>query len=124
MKQAAPSAWSMPTQPKGQAVSTFIAPKKLPPGTPGAQKLLQRFDEALVCVRHRVTPGGEARCTTVESVLERVHIRSRANQFGGDSAMAKRHFHHKSGRPGVWDPVLCLRRLLRARLDARSCPTV
>lgn len=29
MKQAAPSAWSMPTQPKGQAVSSFKVTKKL-----------------------------------------------------------------------------------------------
>ena len=83
MKQAALSAWSMPTPPKGQAVSSFKVTKKLPPGTPGAQKLLQRFGEALVCVRHRVTPDGEARCTTVELVLEQVPIRSRTEQLGG-----------------------------------------
>lgn len=29
MKQAAPSAWSMPTQPKSQAVSSFKVTKKL-----------------------------------------------------------------------------------------------
>ena len=51
MKQAAPSAWLMPTESKGQAVSSFKVTKKLPPGTPGAQKLLQRFGEALGWVR-------------------------------------------------------------------------
>jgi hypothetical protein len=43
VKEAAPSAWSMPTQPKGPAVSFFKVTKKLPPGTPGVRKLLQRF---------------------------------------------------------------------------------
>jgi hypothetical protein len=83
VKQAAPPAWSMPTQPKGRAASSFKVTKKLPPGTPGSQKLLQRFGEALVCVRHRVTPDGEARCTTVELVLEQVPIRSRTDQLVG-----------------------------------------
>lgn len=58
MKHAAPAAWSMPIQPEGQVVSSFKVTKKLPPGTPGAQKLLQRFGESLFCVRHRVAPGG------------------------------------------------------------------
>ena len=53
MKQAAPPAWSMPTQAKGRAVSSFKVTKKLPPGTPGAQKLLQRFGDALVPIRSR-----------------------------------------------------------------------
>lgn len=70
----------MPTQPKGQAVSSSKVTKKLPPG---AKKLLQHFGEALVCVRHRVTPDGEARCTTVELVLEQVPIRSRTDQLVG-----------------------------------------
>ncbi len=83
MKQAAPQAWSMPTQPKGRAVSSFKVTKKLSPGTPGAQKLLLRYGEALLCVRHRVTPDGEARYTTVELVLEQVPIRSRSYQLVG-----------------------------------------
>lgn len=73
----------MPTQPKGRAVSSFKVTKKLSPGTPGAQKLLQRFGEALVCVRHRVRPDGEALYTTVEPVLEQVPIRSRTDQLVG-----------------------------------------
>ncbi|MFC3683938.1 hypothetical protein ACFOPI_10070 [Hydrogenophaga luteola] len=73
----------MPTQPKGQAVSSFKVTKKLQPRTPGAQKLLQRFGDALVCVRRRVAPEGEARCTTVELVLEQVPIRSRTDQLVG-----------------------------------------
>lgn len=83
MKQAVPPAWSMPNQPKSQVVSSFKVTKKLPPGAPGAHKLVQPFGEALVCVRHRVTPDGEARCTTVELVLEQVPSRSRTEQLMG-----------------------------------------
>lgn len=36
-----------------------------------------------MCFRHRVTPDGEARCTTVALVLEQVPIRSRTDQLVG-----------------------------------------
>lgn len=103
MKQAAPPAWSMPAQPKGQVVPSFKVTKKLPPDTPGAQRLLQRFGEALVCVRHRVTPDCEARCTTVELVLEQVPIRSRPDQLVGVFRLvtAKRLCNHRSRPPAV-----------------------
>lgn len=107
MKQAAPPAWSKPTHPKGQAVSSFKVTKKLPLGTPGAQKLLQRFGEALVCLRHRVTPDREARCTTVELVLERVPIRSRTDQLVGVQVgySEKTLQSQVKATGGVWDPA-------------------
>lgn len=113
MKQAAPSAWSMPTHYKGKIVSSFKVTKKPLPGTPEAQKLLQRFGKALVCVRHRVTPDGEARCTTVELVLEQVTIRSRTDQLVGvqvgyaDNALQS----EVNAAASVWDPALRLWKL-------------
>ena len=113
MKQAVPPAWSMPTQPKGRAVSSCKVTKKLPPGTPGAQKLLQRFGEALVCVRHRVTPDVEARCTPVELVLEQVPIRSRTDQLVGVQVGygEKALQSQVKAAGGVWDPASRLWRL-------------
>lgn len=115
MKQAAPPAWSMPNQPKGRADSSFQVTKKLPPSTPGAQKLLQRFGEALGCVRHRVTQDGEARCTNVELVLEQVPIRSRTDplvgvQVGcGEEALQSQ----VKAAGGGWDPSFRLWKLLQ-----------
>lgn len=113
MKRATPPIWSTPAQLKGHAVSSFKVTKKLAPGTAGAQKLLNRFGDALVCVRHRVTPDGEARCTTVELVLEQVPIRSRPSrlvgvQVGyGEKALQSQ----VKAAGGVWDPSLRLWKL-------------
>lgn len=97
----------MPTQPKGRAVSSFKVTKKLPPGTPGAQKLPQRFDDALVCVRHRVMPDGEVRCTTVELVREQVPIRFRTDQLVGvQVGYSEKALQSKVNTAGgVWDPA-------------------
>ena len=102
MKQATPLIWSTPAHPKGQAVSSFKVTKKLAPGTAGAQKLLHRFGDALVCVRYRVTPDGEARCTTAEPVQEQVPIRPRAGWLvGSKSPAATRHCNHTSRGPAA-----------------------
>lgn len=66
MKQGTPPIWSTPAHSTGQVVSSFKVTKKLAPGTAGAHKLLHRLGDALVFVRHRVTPDGEASCHTVE----------------------------------------------------------
>jgi hypothetical protein len=117
VKHANPSIWSLHAHPNGQAVSSFKVTKKLTPGTPGAQKLLHRFGDALVCVRHRVTPDGEARSTTVELVLEQVPIRSRAGRLVGVQV----GFGEKALQSqvkvagGIWNPVFRLWKLpLRA----------
>ena len=110
----------MPAQPKGQVVPSFKVTKKLPPDTPGAQRLLQRFGEALVCVRHRVTPDGEARCTTVELVLEQVPIRSRPDQLVGVQVgySEKALQSQVKAAGGVWDPASRLWKLPQ-RTDRR-----
>lgn len=113
MKQATPLIWSTPAHPKGQAVSSFKVTKKLAPGTAGAQKLLHRFGDALVCVRHRVTPDGEARCTTVELVLEQVPIRSRGTPLVGVQVGygEKTLQSQVKAAGGIWDPELRLWKL-------------
>ncbi len=47
--------------------------------TPGAVKLTQKYGDALVCVRYRVSPDGSERITTVELELDRVPVQRKAN---------------------------------------------
>lgn len=46
------------------------ATKRLVPGAPGTKRLLQRFGEALLCVRYRTDPESGRRFTTVELIVE------------------------------------------------------
>jgi len=45
----------------------------------GAIKLSRRFGDALICVRYRISPDGAERMTTVELLVDRVAVRSKAN---------------------------------------------
>ena len=45
----------------------------------GAIKLSQKYGQALVCVRYRLSPNGLQRMTTVELELERVAVQKKAN---------------------------------------------
>lgn len=56
-------------EPSGDRVSSFEITKKLSSGSPGAQKLKDRFGEALVCVLHRIT--------LVELLVEHSPVRRR-----------------------------------------------
>lgn len=49
------------------------------PEARGAIKLARRYGETLICVRYRLSPDGSERLTTVELVLERTAVQSRAN---------------------------------------------
>lgn len=64
-------------EPSGDRVSSFEITKKLSSGSPGAQKLKDRFGDALVCVRPRITPDGKSRSTTVELLVEHIPVRRR-----------------------------------------------
>lgn len=48
--------------------STVI--KRLLPGVPGTKRLVERFGDALVCVRYRHDPLRKLRLTTVELIVE------------------------------------------------------
>jgi hypothetical protein len=48
--------------------------KRLAPGSPGTRKLLERYGDALVCVRYREDAGQASRYTTVEIVVDRRSI--------------------------------------------------
>lgn len=63
----------MPAQPRPTPVRSGTVVKKLAPGKPGTQRLLERFGDALVCVRYRATDdidGSQRRLTTVEIVVD------------------------------------------------------
>lgn len=59
-----------------QPVAAQRVIKKLAPDRPGAQRLAQRFGDALVCVRHRVDASGRTRFTTVELLVEQTPVRA------------------------------------------------
>lgn len=61
----------------GDQIASFKVTKKLSTGSPGAQKLKDRFGEALVCVRHRITPDSKNRSTTEELLAEHSPVRRR-----------------------------------------------
>lgn len=53
--------------------------KTMQPDARGAIKLTRRYGETLICVRYRLSPDRSERLTTVELVLDRVAVQSRAN---------------------------------------------
>lgn len=57
-----------PTAKAGIAGTSIV--KRLAPGSPGTRRLLERFGDALVCVRYRHDPKDNQRFTTVELVVE------------------------------------------------------
>lgn len=78
-------------EPSGDQVSSFKVTKKLSSGSPGAQKLKDRFGEALVCVRHRITPDSKNRSTTVELLAEHSPVRRRESPaIGVQNALGER----------------------------------
>ena len=46
------------------------ATKRLRPGAPGTKRLLDRFGDALLCVRYRIDPESGRRLTTVELIVD------------------------------------------------------
>lgn len=91
--------------------------RTLKPSQRGALKLLQRYGDALVCVRHRVDPSGTMRLTTVELLVDSTPIRTRpAPMVGVRIAVQERELQaavRVAG--GRWDPKARLWRLpLRA----------
>lgn len=45
--------------------------KRLSPGAPGTRRLLDRYGDALVCVRYREDQRGGSRYTTIELIVDR-----------------------------------------------------
>lgn len=62
---------TMPTSTAHQNSATGTATiKRLPPGAPGTKRLVERFGNALVCVRYRHDPQLNRRLTTVELIID------------------------------------------------------
>ncbi len=57
------------TIPKSNAAGTATI-KRLRPGAPGTKRLLERYGDALVCVRYRLDTRLDRRLTTVELIVD------------------------------------------------------
>lgn len=57
--------------PTAKTTDNLKVVKKLAPGQPGTQRLLEQYGDALVCVRYRHDSKDLHRWTTVELVIER-----------------------------------------------------
>lgn len=55
--------------PAGSRISS-AALKRLPLGAPGTKRLVERYGDALLCVRYRHDPQRKLRLTTVEPIVE------------------------------------------------------
>lgn len=68
--------------------------------------LEDRFDDVLVCVRHRITPGGKNHSTIVELLVEHSPVRRRESSvIGGQVAWGEREFQALVRLAGAsWDP--------------------
>lgn len=61
----------MPASPTAQNNAAGTATlKRLRPGAPGTKRLVERFGDALVCVRYRLDPQHKRRLTTVELIVD------------------------------------------------------
>lgn len=58
------------TMPAGTPRNNSAAIKRLLPGAPGTKRLVERFGDALLCVRYRYDPLRNCRLTTVELIVE------------------------------------------------------
>ena len=93
-------------EPSGDQVSSFKVTKKLSSGSPGAQKLKDRYGEALVCVRHRITLDGKKRNTTIELLVENSPVRRRESpSIGVQNALGERELQAPARSAGAsWSP--------------------
>ena len=80
--------------------------KKLAPDTAGAIKLAQQYGDTLLCVRHRISPDGQTRFTTVELVVEQAPLRAKAtDHVGVDIAYNERQLRSVVMAAGAqWSP--------------------
>lgn len=116
----------MPAAPQAAAHRTGSAPagrrehdlrvtKTLRPGQAGTVRLLQRYGQALVCVRYRRDASGLRRTTTVEIVVAEALVCSRRSQralFDVKIGIAERSLQAQArARGGRWDPHKKLWRL-------------
>jgi len=104
-------------------VATHVV-KRMLPSQPGAQKLAQRYGDALVCVRYRHDPKGKLRYTTVELIVDASPVAFRAPpdkivmvhiDFGNASLQRRSHAlgARWDSRRCVWRMPLHLARRLR-----------
>lgn len=58
------------SHPRENSPAGTAAIKRLKPGAPGTKRLVERFGDALLCVRYRYDPQRNCRLTTVELIVE------------------------------------------------------
>lgn len=58
------------SRPRENSAAGTAVIKRLKPGAPGTKRLVERFGDALLCVRYRHDPLRKCRQTTVELLVE------------------------------------------------------
>ncbi|MBX3607852.1 MAG: hypothetical protein KF788_21445 [Piscinibacter sp.] len=66
-------------RPRTAEFHNWAVSKTMQTDTRGAIKLSRKFGDALICVRYRLSPDGSERLTTVELLVDRAAVQSRAN---------------------------------------------
>jgi hypothetical protein len=119
----------MPVQPRPVTVSAGAVVKKLAPGKPGTQRLLERFGATLVCVRYREAAnldGTKQRLTTVEIVVDERRVKPKTALVRiGYGETRVRQVVKDAG--GTWEAErrlwrLPLRSIKQLHLEARIVP--
>lgn len=77
--------------------------KRLQPGVPGTKRLLERFGQALVCVRYRVDTISGRRFTTVELVVEERAAKTKSDAWVRVAYNETELRNRVKNAGGVWD---------------------
>lgn len=100
-------------KPSGEQGSSFKVTKKLLSGSTGAQMLKDRFGEALVCFRHRITPDSKNHSPTLELLVGHIPVRRRESTvIGVQSALGESELRVLVRAAGAsWDPSSQFRKM-------------
>jgi hypothetical protein len=82
----------------------LITQTTLRPGQKGTKKLVGKYGDRLICVRHRYDPATGRRCTTVELIEEEIQAQSQDQQAA--SAPAQPHSNVLAIRVEYWESDL------------------
>lgn len=69
------------THDTGSSIGRLRVAKRYAPTQNGAKRLLRRYGDQLVCVRHRLSDDGKVRHTTIELLIESTPVASRTRNL-------------------------------------------
>lgn len=82
----------------------------LKPGQKGTKRLVEKYGDALICVRYRYDKSRGIRCKTVEIIEEKIELKPSDQYRDGDMVSVVVSFSEKALRDrlkaagGKWDP--------------------